>query len=258
MIEPGLMVTTELEVESPALKSEGAPYKIAFVADLHVGAPHAGLDRMEDLVAEINGHEPDLVLLGGDFVIHGVPFGDFVAPDATAAVLAGLQARDGVVAVLGNHDWWYNGADVRQALERVGITVLENQTLAVATESNTLWIAGLADDTTRWPDLPKTLAQVTGPGPVIVLAHDPASFATVPFEPVITLAGHTHGGQVYLPFIGAPIVPGRAPRRYAYGLIQEAGRALYVTSGIGTSILPIRFNMPPEIVVLTLGPIRAN
>jgi len=89
--------------------------------------------------------------------------------------------------------------------------------------------------------------------PVIVLAHDPVVFFDVPARAVVTLAGHMHGGQVYLPWIGAPITPGRAPRRFAYGHIRESGKQLYVTAGLGTSILPLRFNMPPEVVFLTLA-----
>jgi hypothetical protein len=115
------------------------------------------------------------------------------------------------------------------------------------------WIAGLADATTRLPDPAGTVGRIAPPAPVIAIAHDPAVFAEMPDRVVLTLAAHTHGGQVYLPLVGALVTPSRAPRRWAYGHIREDGRNLVVTGGIGTSILPLRFNMPPEILLVTLS-----
>ena len=92
---------------------------------------------------------------------------------------------------------------------------------------------------------------------MIAITHNPAVFFDTPNRVAVTLAGHTHGGQIYLPWYGAIVTPGRAPRRYDYGHIREFGRDLFITSGIGTSILPVRLNMPPEIVLLTVGPADA-
>ena len=97
------------------------------MGDVHAGAPHVGVDRLRAVVAEVNGTSPDVVVLLGDYVIHGVVGGRFVEPEITAEIVAGLRAPGGVVAVLGNHDWWYDGFRVRRALEGRGIVVLENE-----------------------------------------------------------------------------------------------------------------------------------
>lgn len=254
VVEPDLLLTRTIEVESRRWPPDRAPLRVAVVGDLHVGAPHIDLAKVDEIVDRVNALRPDLVVLLGDYVIHRVTFGSFVAPEPTAERLGRLSAPLGVISVLGNHDWWYDGKRVWRALETAGIAVLENRALRLRTEDGPLWIAGLADDTTRSPDARGTLAAVPDDEPAIVLAHDPVSFLDVPWRVVMTLAAHTHGGQVYVPFFGAPFIPGRAPRRFAYGLISEDDKDMYVTSGIGTSIVSVRFNMPPEIALVTIRP----
>jgi len=252
LIEPGRLVTHSVVVETPDWPASRPPLRIVFLSDLHVGAPHIDLKRLREIVRRTNALKPDLVLLGGDYVIDGVLGGTVTGPKPIAAVLARLKARHGVVAVLGNHDWWNNGHVIGQTLESAGIRVLENQSLPIRHEGRTVWIAGIADNTTRRPDPKGVLARINGPDPIIVLAHDPAVFPNVPKRAALILAGHMHGGQVYLPFIGALITPGKAPSRHAYGLIRANGRIMYVSAGIGTSIIPIRINMPPEIAIVTV------
>lgn len=251
-IEPGLLTVRDVGVDSKAWPADRPPLRIAVIADFHTGAPHIDLEKVSEVVRRTNALEPDLILLLGDYVIHGVLFGRFVPPEQTAKRLGAFRARHGVYAVLGNHDWWLDGERVRKSLQDVGIPVLENAVETIDLPSGRLWIAGIADDTTRTPEVARTLARVPPGEPVIVFAHDPAIFPDVPVRALVTLAGHSHGGQVYLPWGGAIITPGRAPLRHAYGLIREAGKAMYVTSGIGTSILPVRLNMPPEIAVIEL------
>lgn len=253
LIEPGWVRLRQVSIASERWPAGQPPLRIAVLGDLHVGAPHIDLAKLDELVAQVNARQPDLVVLLGDYVIHGVPFGRFIEPAATARSLAALRSRHGTFAVLGNHDWWYDGPGIRRALESHGIVVLDNEVQALDLPDGPLWLAGLADDTTGQPDAPGTLTAVPEDEPVIVLAHDPVVFFDVPTRAVVTLAGHMHGGQVYLPWFGALITPGRAPRRFAYGHIREAGKDLYVTSGLGSSILPLRFNMPPEIAFLTLA-----
>ena len=223
------------------------------MTDLHVGAPHIDLAWMKEIVRRTNALKPDVILLGGDYVIHRVVGGKFVAPKPIAKALSGLSAPYGVVAVLGNHDWWHDGPAIRRAFEQVGIKVLDNQAMKLRHGGRILWIAGIADDTTRTPDAAGVLSRIPGSDPIIVLTHDPAIFPDVPKRAALILAGHMHGGQVYLPVLGALVTPGRAPRRHAYGVIRENGRLMYVTSGIGTSIIPLRINMPPEIAIVTIG-----
>lgn len=253
VVEPGWVRLNEVRIESDRWPAGRGPLRIVVLGDLHVGAPHMGPDDLDLVVARTNALQPDIVLLVGDYIVHGVPFGRLVTPEVTAQSLAALRAHHGVFAVLGNHDWWYDGPRVQTAFEAVGITVLENAATARDLPDGRLWIAGIADDTTRQPDARQALAPVPEDEPVIVITHDPAVFFDIPARAAAIFAGHMHGGQVYLPLVGALITPGRAPRRFAYGHIREDGKHLYVTSGLGTSILPVRFNMPPEIALVTLA-----
>lgn len=248
-IEPGRLqvVTTPIAIEPwPA-----SGLRIAVLADLHVGAPHIDLERLDDVVAETNASDPDIVVIVGDLVIHGVAFGTFVEPEPIAAGLANLRARHGVYAVLGNHDWWYDGERVTAALVAAGITVLEDQ--AVRTDAG-VWIAAVGDKWTRPANVDAALAEVTDDAPVVVITHNPDVFPKIGPRASLTIAGHTHGGQVDLPIFGPPIVPSDFGQRYAQGLVIEDGRRMFVSAGIGTSILPVRFRVVPRIDVLVLGP----
>lgn len=133
------------------------------------------------------------------------------------------------------------------------MTVLENQAARVESGGRAFWLVGVADLWTRRPDIAGALAQVAGEDPVILLTHNPDIFPDVPPRVSLTLAGHTHGGQVNLPFLGRPVVPSRFGQRYAMGHVVEQGRHLFVSGGIGTSIIPVRFRVPPESVILTLS-----
>jgi predicted MPP superfamily phosphohydrolase len=209
------------------------------------------LPKLEAIVAKTNAAKPDVIVLLGDYVIQGVKGGRFVSPEESARVLAGLKAPLGVWAVLGNHDWWLDGERVQRALEGAGISVLEDEAKPLSGRGP-LWVAGLGDLWTRQADIAKALRRVPEKHPVLLLTHNPDVFPGVPAGVSLTLAGHTHGGQVALPFLGRPIVPSRYKQRFAYGLIEEDDRLLFVTGGLGTSILPVRFRVPPEVVVLTL------
>lgn len=250
-IEPGLLTAREIELDAPGWPDSRPPLRIAFASDFHVGALHWPNDRLGEIVARINAWQPDLIVLGGDFLTGG-RLAEDANPADIARGLSGLQAKLGVFSVLGNHDWWENGDGMWAALEANGITVLENRAISIDTPHGRMWLAGLADDSTRMAR-PDMVDEIDAGDPVLALMHDPGTFFDLSARPFLSLAGHTHGGQIFLPFYGAPVVPGRAPRSYAYGLFTLAdGRALYVTSGIGTSIMPIRFNMPPEVVLLSV------
>jgi predicted MPP superfamily phosphohydrolase len=126
--------------------------------------------------------------------------------------------------------------------------VLENE----AVRAGELWLAGVADMRTRLPDIPKTLETVPEDAPVLLLAHDPDLFPQVPRRVALTLAGHTHGGQVDVPVLRLLVVPSGHGVRYLGGHVEEDGRQLFVSTGVGTAGLPIRFRRPPEVVILTL------
>ena len=250
VIEPGWLQQRDLALASPNWR--GQPLTIAVAADLHVGAPHAGLPMLRRVVSEINAAQPDLILLPGDFMIQGILGGEQVAPEAIATELAALHAPLGVYATLGNHDWWFNGERVRKALEAAGITVIENGHRQLATADGPVWLAGVGDDMTGHADTSKTFAGIPADARLIAMLHDPANAPELPRQTAVAFAGHTHGGQVRLPFFGALITPGRAPRQHAYGWIPDVPAPTWVTAGVGTSILPVRFNCPPEFVVLRL------
>ncbi|MBA2339268.1 MAG: metallophosphoesterase [Pyrinomonadaceae bacterium] len=252
LIEPSLITVSHHTIKIPRWQREHQNLKIAILTDLHVGAPHMNVGKLKQVVERTNAEAPDAIVILGDLVIQDVVGGKFVEPELIANELKNLRAPLGVVAVLGNHDWWLDGERVARSLRETGLTVLENDVARVERDGKVFWFAGLGDLWTRAADIKGTLGKIQTDDPVIVLTHNPDVFPDVPARVSLTLAGHTHGGQVNLPFVGRPIVPSKFGQRYASGHITENGRHLFVTNGIGTSIIPVRFRVPPEIVVLTL------
>jgi predicted MPP superfamily phosphohydrolase len=222
------------------------------------------LSRIEEIVEVTNRLEPDLVVLLGDFVAGMARFRTaLVSPEAWGRALSRLEAPLGVRAVLGNHDWWTDVAVVRDALTVNRIPVMENDVELISPDGHPgFWLAGLGDQLANRvghrrfegvDDVPGTLAKVRDNRPIVMLAHEPDIFATVPDRVWLTLSGHTHGGQVNLPIAGRVVVPSAYGDRYAYGHVAEKGRNLIVSGGLGCSVLPIRFGVPPEIVIVELG-----
>lgn len=253
VIEPSRLVVRETRIVLPSWPAEMKGLRIAAMSDLHVGAPWITLDKLRQVVATANATQPDLIVLAGDFVIQNVLGGDFIAPEQFAPVLKSLRARYGVFAVLGNHDWWYSAPRVKRALATAGILLLENQAVKITAAGKHFWLAGLADLWEGRPDIAATLQQINDDAPVIALTHNPDLFPQLPTRICLTIAGHTHGGQVAFPVLGRLIVPSQSGERYAIGHIVEDGKHLFVTPGVGTSILPVRFRVPPEISLLTIN-----
>jgi predicted MPP superfamily phosphohydrolase len=257
-------VLTIYRLTPPGFAALRRPIRIAALADIHACEPWMTVERIAEIVAETNRLAPDLVVLLGDYVcaIRGWQRGIIPMRD-WAAALSGLRAPLGVYAVLGNHDWRLGGEEARAALEASGVTVLENDARLLHPDGvEPFWLAGLGDQRAEAlgggryrgrDDLPATLAGIDDGSPVILLAHEPDIFPAVPPRVVLTLSGHTHGGQCRLPLVGPLVVPSRYWRRYAYGHIVESGRHLIVSGGLGYSGLPIRIGMPPEIVLVELG-----
>jgi len=250
-IEPGRLIVTRVEIPVAGL---AAPLRLVAIGDLQPAGPHESRERIEEIVTAANAERGDLVVLLGDYHSSRALSTSYVDPVDTTEALGELKAPLGVIAVLGNHDWWWDGPRMRSLLQAQGIEVLEDRSIQVKGEGHDLWISGVSDPVTQPYDLPGTLAQTDATAPTILLTHTPDIFPEVPDTVSLTLAGHTHGGQVYIPFVGRLVVPSRFGERYAYGHIVEQDRHLYVTSGIGTAILPVRFLTPPEIVVITLMP----
>lgn len=251
-LEPRRLVLHEETLDVPHWPEALRGFRLALLSDLHVGSPYWGVAALEQLVERVNEQKPELVLLAGDYVTNGVEFGDYVEPEVIGAALSRLEAPLGVVAVLGNHDWWSGGHRVRRAFEQAGIVVLENEAQPVQRGDQRLFVVGLADQLTRRVRLEQALKGVPDGAPFLVLSHEPDIFMRVPASASLTLAGHTHGGQVRLPLLGRPVIPSRYGQRFAAGHIVEDGRHLFVTTGVGTSVFPVRFGVPPEIAVLAL------
>jgi predicted MPP superfamily phosphohydrolase len=181
-----------------------------------------------------------------------VPGGRFVSPEVAAGELSKLSAPAGVFAVLGNHDWWLDAPRVERALETAGISVLEDEAQALEIDGCEFWLVGVSDFWEGPHDIGRALRGVPESSPSVLFTHNPDIFPDVPPHVTLTIAGHTHGGQVYIPGIGRPIVPSKFGERFAIGHIVETERHLFVSSGLGTSRLPVRFLVPPEVSVLTL------
>jgi predicted MPP superfamily phosphohydrolase len=256
LVEPNRLVVRREALAIPELPA----LRVALISDLHAGARFMDGAKIRDIVDKVNAERPELILLLGDYLNNGRYNdgrrhlkGGALAPEPVAKELGRLRASAGVVAVLGNHDWWFDGKRIAAELRSNGITVLENEATPVELRSGRLWIAGIADAMTRTPEIARALSLIPEGAPVLAVSHSPDIFPAIPARVALTVAGHTHGGQVALPWIGAPIVPSRFGQRYAKGHVEERGRLVFVTSGIGTSLLPVRFGVPPEVVILTLN-----
>jgi uncharacterized protein len=258
----GFFKVQPLQVTSYTLASPDwhyGPLKIAVASDFHVGSPFVDLEYLERAARRINELEPDIILLPGDFVNSPTKYnGVYIEPEKIARVLSSLSAPGGVYGTLGNHDWFEGGPRTREALENAGISMLENASVKVELGNTRFWISGVGDHGTGHADLSKTFSAVTDGLPVIAMCHNPYSIYGMPLDPVITFAGHTHGGQFKIPlsdkipFLKAPLED-CPDKELFYGLMEREGRSLCVNSGMGSSFYPIR-NVPPEIVEFTLIP----
>jgi hypothetical protein len=240
----------------------GARLTVTVIADLHAGGPNMGLARVSEVVETANRLKSDLVVLLGDYFASHRFVTERVPHAAWAGELARLSAPLGVWAILGNHDWWHDIAGVRRALADVRIPVMENDAVLLRQGGHAFWLAGLGDQLAHRlgprryrgvDDLPGMLMRVSTDDPGILLVHEPDIFPDVPERVSLTLAGHTHGGQIRVPLVWPVLVPSNYGARYAYGHIVEAGRHMVVSGGIGTSAVPLRIGVPPEIVRVRIG-----
>ncbi|MSP40760.1 MAG: metallophosphoesterase [Deltaproteobacteria bacterium] len=232
--------------------------RIAVLADLHVGSPFNGLDKLARIVDLTLKAKPDLILLAGDYVIHNVIGGSKVSSEEIAKGLSRLAAPLGVFAVLGNHDWWEDAPRIRRDLESVGIPVLEDSLAALKRDRCAFRLVGLSDYWEGARQYRAALETNLAGLPTLALTHNPDAFAEITSPVDLMIAAHTHGGQVYLPLLGRPIVPSKYDQRYAIGHVVENGRHLFVSSGLGTSIIPLRFLVPPEVSLLTIRAAPSN
>jgi uncharacterized protein len=220
-------------------------YRVSFLTDTHV-APILRPAFYREVVAQSNRFEPDLVLLGGDFVSF-----ERHIPLMAHVLLTDLRARDGVFAVLGNHDYWSNGAKVKAVMEERGVQFIINRNVRLRRNGAELALAGIDEVYRGEPDIDAAFAGVGG-GPCIALTHHPDLAEMLDGRRIdLLVAGHTHGGQIRLPFFGSIVVPSRHEARYAAGF-HRAGRLLmYVSRGVG-AIPPLRILCRPEVATFVL------
>jgi predicted MPP superfamily phosphohydrolase len=235
---------------------------ITVIADLHAGGPNMGIARVRQVVDAANALRSDLIVVLGDYFATHRFVTEKVPHAAWAGELARLKAPLGVYAILGNHDWWYDIDGVRNALAHVHMPVMQNEAVLLGEPGRRFWLAGLGDQIayrlgpSRFrgvDDLAGTLKQITTDDPVILLVHEPDIFTQVPPRVALTLAGHTHGGQIVFPMVPPLWVPSEYGARFAYGHIVEQDRNMIVSGGLGTSIVPLRLGVPPEILRVRLG-----
>jgi hypothetical protein len=243
--------TPEVAVPITGLPREFAGYRIALVSDLHHGpaVPRWWLERTADRVAAL---APDLIALGGDFVSHAR-----TDLDGLESVLGRFRAPDGVVAVLGNHDHWVGPELVAGVVRGAGIELLLNRHRLIRRGGADLAVAGvddLAHGAVRFAD---ALGGVPGATPVVLLSHNPDLVEYLPPGRRIDLmlSGHTHNGQIHWPLIGPLSVPSQFGGRYLHGLHRVGTTWLYVSAGVGSAAIPIRWGNPPELPVLRLEPV---
>lgn len=250
-------IRRETRVELPGMRSDLAPYRVALMSDIHFGNRAMPRERLDAIVEQVNAARPDLVVIVGDFV-NGYRDDErgLGQLDDLAAGLANLRARDGVIATLGNHEFWTDPALVQIKLESKGIRVARNQAL----QAGPLIVLGLDDPFTSNANIAAALA--TGSdmqGVPVAIAHSPDIAPDLPAAVPLVLAGHTHCGQLVLPVLG-PLInwspyagkPVYDPR-FRCGIVRDGGRTTIVTAGLGSGTIPIRIGAPPDWWLVTLS-----
>ena len=251
-IEPNRLITRYETLQIDQWPSQMSGLKIAVLSDIHAGSAFIDEAKLRLIVDRTNQLQPDLILIAGDFITGNGRMSHRIEPEVFAPILKDLRAPFGVYAVLGNHDWWYNPEKVATVLQANGITMLDNEFTRIDSRGGPFFLVGLADLWEGPQRIQETINQIPAGSPVVALTHNPDIFPQLPQRVTLLIAGHTHGGQVRFPLIGSVVQSSRYGERYVAGHVLENGHHLFVTTGIGTSIAPVRFGVPPEIVLLTL------
>lgn len=249
--EQQILITRNVTIPIKNLPKKFENYKIVFISDTHTCNPYTKLAMIKRAAKLANKQKPDLLLLGGDYEVTGLMFSKHIEAQETAKILKNINAKYGKYCILGNHDYFNGRIRIETQLKENGFNILRNESINIGTSESPLYLTGLGDFEYGDTDF-ITLLKLPKNAPIIVLVHEPDAFPTFPQNISLTLTGHTHGGQIRLPFIGALKTPSAYGNKYSKGLIKEGKKQLFVTSGIGTSILPVRFYNPPEIAVITL------
>ena len=246
--DPRALLTPEVPVAIRGLSPAFGGYRIALVTDLHHGpcVPYTWIHHVATRAIELAA---DLVVLGGDFVSHVRADGD-----GLDRALAEFRARDGVVAVLGNHDHWADPDFVTAMVQAAGVEVLTNAHRMVRRGAAMLAVAGTDDFTHGATRVDLALAGVPADVPRVLVSHNPDLIEYLPAGARVDLmlSGHTHNGQVHFPWVGPLTVPSQFGRKYLHGLKRFRDTQLYVSAGVGTVSIPFRWGNPPELPIIRL------
>jgi predicted MPP superfamily phosphohydrolase len=270
-IEPNRLVLNKKSIRVKKLNRAFNGLKIVAISDIHGGANYIDEKKLKQIVEIANQQKPDLIVLLGDFISQNIETNEEnqEKPKMPISVIAkhlgGFKAKYGVFAVLGNHDGRLGEESVDEELTQVGITVLQNEVITIYDENdNELHLLGILNHmrilyfNSFIEEINEVLDLAIVKDNVIVLSHSPDVARIISSNKVLSnkisffIAGHTHGGQVKLPVLGGFMIPSNYGNTYAEGLIRDKYFDVFVTTGIGTSVLPLRFMVPPEIAVLTL------
>jgi uncharacterized protein len=263
-IEPRSLTVREMTIQTPQWR--GPPLRVALLSDIHGDQFHMPVSRIRALAVAASTLKPDVILLGGDYV-----GGHFQQSGLPAAKLANRTAQEnafeaevitalksfhapyGVFAVMGNHDCWWDCGEVRRLLAGKEVTLLENRAVQVRRDAGSFWVVGIEDGQTQTPDFTQAKTSVPDNADVLTFVHNPGLFRWPSNTASIQFSGHSHGGQVRFPIIGAPVRMSRYTEETVEKPLVKDSRVLVVTTGVGEVGLPVRFGVPPEIALITIS-----
>ncbi len=245
LAEPFMLTVERSAIALERLPAELDGFRLIHLSDIH-HSPFTGSEQIESAIETVNSLEPDIIALTGDYISHDSAY---AAP--CAEMLGRLRARHGVFAVLGNHDHWTDASLITDLFRAEGIQVLVNQGMRFELRGGSFWLAGVDDTMVGMEDLPLSLAGSQADEMKLLLAHNPIILRRAARAGVdLVLSGHTHGGQVT--WRSEKSASGRPRRRILKGLGRRGKTQIYVTRGLGTVVLPVRYGCPPEISLLEL------
>lgn len=253
-LEPLWVEVSQVEIPLGRLPKVFDGYRILQISDIHIGG-WMNHERLADVVELALAQKPDLVVMTGDYVI-GRRWDETIANAAVdfADVIKPLAEAYTTLGVLGNHDHWTDAAQARTMLANAGVIDISNDVYRIRRDGEDFYIAGVDDVSEGKHRLEEVVAKLPPDTATILLAHEPdyADVTSLTGKFLLQLSGHSHGGQVSIPFVGPPVLP-RWARKYPAGLYRLAGMWLYTNRGVGMTAPFVRFNCRPEITVFTLN-----